>query len=398
MGADDDLARARGWVAHLLAGGTTPWTAWTGRADPASTGPASTGPASTDVPGWDGPLPGAQHLEVLRRLNGLGAPDPALARTVLATAPPGRGALDLRLAGLPNRGYGARAVDPEALPADELLRVAVGALADRLATADLPERPVPTLRRRLEDEARARLPRRHPFRLVGPRARVDPVRRRLQELGRTPGGRGAVHYVVGADTGRLVVDAWAARAAEGTAPTWPEWLTTWVERDSCPPRADLAAVAARWGAREHVGAVEVVLDVGALTGLLATPAPVTAPPPPSAAATELVRRVSTALATEVERGRRARLTAEVLAPRAVRLDAGGEPLRVPGRHHDWLARRGRALARDLAAGGYRVHGPTGLLEDPPAHGVPAPQDDAVLRLALLVLGDPDRPDPSEVSA
>ena len=53
-------ARAWGWVASLRDGGTTPWAAWSAEADRTSR-----------------LLPGAQQLEVLRRVN-------------LAAAAPGR--------------------------------------------------------------------------------------------------------------------------------------------------------------------------------------------------------------------------------------------------------------------------------------------------------------------
>ncbi|MBO0846512.1 MAG: hypothetical protein J2P22_13965, partial [Nocardioides sp.] len=58
-------AQAWGWVAHLRDGGTTPWSDWR---EPAS-------------PDHDpGPfLPGAQQLELLRRVNLHRLPSPELA-------------------------------------------------------------------------------------------------------------------------------------------------------------------------------------------------------------------------------------------------------------------------------------------------------------------------------
>ena len=55
------VRRAWGWVDHLRDGGTTPWRDWTGE-----------GRAGARV------LPGAQQLELLRRLNQAGRPSPAL--------------------------------------------------------------------------------------------------------------------------------------------------------------------------------------------------------------------------------------------------------------------------------------------------------------------------------
>jgi hypothetical protein len=59
------VARAWGWVAHLRTGGTTPWSQWQDPAPPAEQGGRY--------------LPGAQQLELLRRLNLLGPPPAELA-------------------------------------------------------------------------------------------------------------------------------------------------------------------------------------------------------------------------------------------------------------------------------------------------------------------------------
>ncbi len=48
-------ASVHGWVAHLRAGGTTPWLEWTD-------------PGAGDEPAGRA-LPGAQQLELLRRIN-----------------------------------------------------------------------------------------------------------------------------------------------------------------------------------------------------------------------------------------------------------------------------------------------------------------------------------------
>ena len=75
-------ARAHGWVAHLRAGGTTPWRTWTGTAEPSGRA-----------------LPGAQQLELLRRINS--ASDAAVPATlvdrVLTASAAGRGKADLPL-------------------------------------------------------------------------------------------------------------------------------------------------------------------------------------------------------------------------------------------------------------------------------------------------------------
>ncbi|WP_298748752.1 hypothetical protein, partial [uncultured Nocardioides sp.] len=66
-------ARAAAWVAHLRQGGTTPWAAWTGTV---------AGPASPL-------LPGAQQLELLRRVNQRGPVPPALVERGLSASAAG---------------------------------------------------------------------------------------------------------------------------------------------------------------------------------------------------------------------------------------------------------------------------------------------------------------------
>lgn len=391
-GSVDTAAIAHAWVAHLVDGGTTPW------ADVLASG---TVPGRVlDAEADDVPLPGAQQLEVVRLLNvrgaarGHGRGDTRLAAEVFAVAPPGRGALDLPLVGLPARTYGARPVDPSALPVSELLRVATGVLAERLVGQLLPDEPATPVARRVTGAVAQRLPRRRAFRLAGPPVRVDGVRERLRELGRRPGGRDATTYVVGAGMGRLVTDAWTTRVLDGAAPSWPEWLATWADRDACPRRADLVAIADAWaersGGADHV---EVLLDPGALTGLLGVGGPVRTTPAMPAAAVELMRQVSGVLGVLVDRPRRNRLLAEGLRPQLV--GAEGPPLVVPSAYADWLTRRGQALLSDLRAGGYRVHGPTDLLEHPltdaSVPGVGEPDDDRVLALALDTLADRSTP-------
>lgn len=132
-GADSpgSTARAWGWVAHLRDGGTTPWLAW-----------STTG--STEASPGD-PLPGAQQLELLRRLNLAGVRSPGLADRVLAADATGRGRPDLELVGVAEPlPYGFAPVDPATLSDAELLRVAVGLVADVLARApDLTNRDMP---------------------------------------------------------------------------------------------------------------------------------------------------------------------------------------------------------------------------------------------------------------
>ena len=74
-------ARAWAWIDHLRHGGTTPWRDWT----------------SADGTERSRFLPGAQQLELLRRLNLVGQPKQRLVERVVAASAPGRGRPDLEL-------------------------------------------------------------------------------------------------------------------------------------------------------------------------------------------------------------------------------------------------------------------------------------------------------------
>ena len=97
LSVDAGRARAWAWVAHLRAGGTTPWAAWT---------------ATDAVRPRAGYLPGAQQLELLRRLNLAGRPSPTLVERVLAASRarprPARPRAGRRRRGAPVRPAGRR--------------------------------------------------------------------------------------------------------------------------------------------------------------------------------------------------------------------------------------------------------------------------------------------------
>ena len=188
----DAAGRAHTWVAHLREGGTTPWLAWSGTAPAAD-------PAS-------GPVPGAQQLELLRRLNLAQASRPRtrddrgaarLADRVLATPAAGRGKADLPLVGLEHRGFGPAPVDPSAIGAHELLRVASVLLADDLVALGA-------------DPGAAAWPRpwRRRFRLVGDPLVTVPAREHLAGRGRPEGGRRPCVVAVGRPLDELLAHTW----------------------------------------------------------------------------------------------------------------------------------------------------------------------------------------------
>jgi hypothetical protein len=370
----DGQARAWGWVGHLRSGGTTPWSA---RQDPA--------PAHERAGRY---LPGAQQLELLRRLNQQRVPAPELARRVLAASAPGRGRPDLGLVGvLPRTRFGPAPVDPVELPPDELVRVATALIAEDVVAAGEPPPPRPPRRFRRR------------YRLLGDPELARPFREALIADGRPPGGSGATVVVLGADTEQMLVHAWTARCfgTEGVRP-WPEWFAAAARGGALPPRIDLAAIARAWAARVGAGRVHVVLDdpwyAARLAGLRH---PATTRPDLCADAIELARRIGPVVGSLVPPERRARLLWHRLRPLLAGFD--GATLLVPERHRPWLAERTADQRRRLGRGDYAVHGD---LPDPsaapsregqagrPGHrvGVAAPDDERVLALAMQVLLGP----------
>jgi hypothetical protein len=361
-------ARAWGWVAHLRSGGTTPWSAWT---EPA--------PGQEQAGRY---LPGAQQLELLRRLNQQRVPGPELAGRVLAASAPGRGRPDLGLAGvLPRTRFGPAPVDPADLPPDELVRVATALIAEDIVAAGDP--PAPRARRRFHRR----------YRLLGDPELARPLREQLISDGRPPGGSGATVVVLGTDVERMLVHAWTARCfgTEGVRP-WPEWVAAAARGSSLPPRIDLAQIAQAWAHRVGDGRVHVVLDDprrGARLAGLRRPGATT--PDLSADAIELARRTGPVVGTLVPPERRAQLLWHRFRPALTGFP--GARLVVPERHRPWLAGRTTDLRRRLARGNYAVHGdlpepsaapPTGR----PGDGAAAPEDERVLALAMQVLLGP----------
>ncbi len=356
--------RAWGWVAHLRDGGTTPWRAWTGA-----------GVSGGRI------LPGAQQLELLRRLNEVGAPSPTLAARVLGASAPGRGRPDLELVGAAEESsFGPRPVDPADLPDDELVRVATSVLADDIVAAGLPPAPSPALVR----------PWRTRYRIVGDPVLADPIRDRLVAGGRPPGGRGSRVLVIGTDLETMFAHAWTARAFDAGGPGWEEWLRTLVERNQVAPRVDLLRAARTWSDLVGRERVHVVLDPAAVARLVGVRRPFRAPDELSADAVDLARRVASVLGLLVTPDRRAALLNRTLRPRLV--GVGGPPLVVPPEHRDWLRRRAVRMRDGLVRAGYAVHGdPDTLLPDDRA-GVVDPSDAGVLALALRMLLDGDAAD------
>jgi len=352
------VRRAWGWVAHLRSGGTTPWRDWAEDGDPHGR-----------------ILPGAQQLELLRRLNETGTVSPELATRVLEASAPGRGRPDLELVGaVPQLAFGPAPVDPADLPDDELLRVAAGLLAEDVNAAGVPEPHQPLM---------TRWWRRGRYRLVGDPVLADPMRADLIRHGRPPGGRGATVLVVGTDLGTMLTHAWTARSLAIGAPGWREWLDPLVRRGTVPHRVDIARTAQGWSDRVGADRVQIVLDPTAVPSLVGVRRQLDTGPAISADGVDLARRVGQSLGLLAVPRRRRALLRETLLPRLA--EVPGPALVLPPEHTDRVHRRAVRLRNDVLTAGYAVHGdPDGLLPVDRA-GVPEPSVAGVLALAMHLL-------------
>lgn len=355
--------RAWGWVAHLRAGGTTPWAGWTGSGRPAGD------------PGRARVVPGAQQLELVRRLNVAGSPSVALVDRVLAASAVGRGQPDLELAGaVPDRPFGARPVDPAELPDAELVRVATSLLADDLVTVGV--------RRPSEGFPR---PWRVRYHLGGDPLLADDLRTHLTRVGRAPGGPRPLAIVLGGPVDHLVADAWSRRCFEQGVERWPDFVRRWRQRRALPPRVDLAAVADAMAARHGRQAVRVVIDPAALPGVLGVRR-LPAWERPGADAVELGRRIAVVLGMLVPAAQRQELLRWTLRPRIPSTTTA--PVAVPEEQLDWVDDMARRTTRRLRRAGYPVLGDLAGLA--PAGGTRSEPDrltSRVLDLALRMLLD-----------
>lgn len=375
-------SRAWGWVAALRDGATDPWESWAGEGEQSDP--------------W---LPGAQQLELLRRLNlaaaarGTSVPPTLVDRVVQASAP-GRGRPDLLLVGGgPEPRFGPRPVDPAALPHRELIRVATGLLADDLVAADRAEG--------LADPDAGRTPRRRPwapsYRIAGDPWLAAPIVADLERRGRPQREHPATVYVLGGDLPTMLAHAWTERAFDEGGGAWHDWLAGFARHHRLPGRADLPGYLRTWAGRVGRRHVRAVLDPDLLPRALRGRRPVPHPPVLGASAVDLVRRVGQTVAVLAPAERRPLLLRAGLAPRLV--GRGGPPLAVPDDLHAWVHDQAERVHAAVQDGGYPVLGdPDRLLAGPAASGAGAVPDDAdVLALAVDLLLEPgDRPESEEV--
>lgn len=382
------LADAQGWVRHLRAGGTTTWADWVTRVQPGSAGEV-TGPEPTETaavasggPGGD-ELPGAAQAEVVRRLavrwaeTGRHLTDFGwLADLVLARSGPGRGLGDLPVAGAGSgsRVFGPLAMDPGAVPEQELLRICVGVLADLLCAQGTSAPPA-------SPEPRRRMPWQPSFRLVGAPVDVAALRASLAARGLVEGGRRPKVLVVAADLDSVMRQVWTFRMHRGATTRWHRQWARSVARDRLPPRADLPRMASRWAAREGADRVHLVVSsdqaeqhrlVASVLGLRRLPCDVDGSVVPgySPQAVDLLRRLNAVLGVRLGRQRSQQLRDHALPGL---LGSGGGALQAPRQYRRWSRQQALTVRERLAAGGYAVHGNLGDLvpgHDPGGPGSP----------------------------
>ncbi len=387
------------WAEHLRGGGTTPWRAWVA---------SSPQPAGDPPVGWS--VPGAAQLEFVRRA-GLAvagdAPSSAglrvLADLVLSRSGPGRGLGQQPLtwdAGGASR-FGTPPADPSQVPDEELVRVGVGALTDQLLRSGEPP-AVAAPRRPLA----ARLRRHRAVEAVGAPLTTSAVRAALVDAGHREGGRAPVVVVLAAPFDEALAQVWSARVQRGAPVRWAGFAERWATRTDLPPSADLPALARRATERHGAAAVHVVVVPGGAGTALAAVAAVLGVPVPAApavdrprwrhlapAATDLLRRVNGVLTVRAHAERHDVLTRRLAALLASPASSG-TALTLPERHQEWARERAAAMAEELSAGGYSVHGDLGGVLPRPA-GVPTrPALGEVLDLAvtgcLRMAGDDER--------
>lgn len=350
--------RGRSWVAALRRGATVPWTSWdqpTGSSSDEEAGSSSDRSAVPDARALAAPvLPGAQQLELLRRINlaaqarGVLRPE-GLAERVLGAGLPDRSRPDLPLVGLPHDGFGPSPVAPETLPDDDLLVVVAGLLAEQLASrgTSAADRAAGGRLRPMHDLA-ARVRRPATLHWTG-----DPWAR--AHLG-SPAGDGRARptrtLVLAGDLATLATHAWAARCVDGGGHTLEGWLRGRLDAERLPVALDLTATAARWAGRVGVRRTVIVTDPAQLPRRLRPPAP--APVDPGVL--ELTRRVGRPLGVRVSAERRRDLLVRTLVPASLERRPVGPRAGVPEPWWQHLHGHAERMAADLTEAGYPVVG------------------------------------------
>ncbi len=366
------------WAEHLRSGGTTTWSTW-----------RTTAPSDVTAAAIRHPLPDATHLELVRLLNVTAARHPELAAgidlarladRVLTTASPGRGLLDVPLPWPPApKVFGTPAVEPDEMPDDELIRLAVGVLAHLLPA----EHPAPTS----HVHARWAMPWRRRFRLHGAPQTVAALRAHLRASGLVESDWRPTHVVIALPVDLMMAEHWAASVRRGSA---LKWSTVWRRaqaKDRLPRPIDVARVGESLeGRRREPVHVVIGRDPEQAMTLAAEVLGAPAPPKqgtPAAALPDLLRRVNrlTALThgpDQVEG------LATMLADWLADLDPqDGSAPSTPVGAREWARSVAAAGGTRLQRAGYPVHGDPGALAPTEQHTARRVDRQHTLELALM---------------
>lgn len=381
-------AAAWSWVEHLRSGGTTTWRAWRAREH------------APVPPRWP-VLPTAAQLEVVRLLGESDGHDPApeairrtgeredrgpnlarLADLVTGTPVGGRGLVDSPLPWpTSTRTGGAPAIEPDELPANELLRVCVTAIVRTILHALQP----PARRGRMH-----RRPWRRAFVVAGTSPHAEAVREALLGAGQVEGGKRPTVLVVGGPLDAMMATHWRLRVEAGAGARWRRVWSGSAARGALPKSVDVASVAEDWSARVGADNVHVVLEhdpavaVAAAGRVLDLRLDFVDNLHSDVVQTDLLRRINQALA--IRGPETARAFREGTFGTYLFLSAAGQPLGVPEPQLDWALEQAEAMISRLAAAGCAVHGDPRVVvpsSDPALRRSVDPAD--TLQRALLAL-------------
>ena len=303
---------------------------------------------------------GVRQQEVLRRVVARN-PHPTTESLILHATPAGRGLTEADLAGIPG----------DELPAKELLRVAISAIADKLVSKGIPpdlEPPKGSQRKR-------------GYVLAGDPLAANSIRAELIGRGRRPGGKGSRAWVLAGPLDELLAHAWTAACFDSGPQPWPQWLATWAHRGKPPTRADLVTIA-----RKHRDAGRkptIVTDPGLLPAALGVTGPLPAPLELSAPVAEVARRVAIVLGGLVSVDERRSLLRTQLMPRVV--GARGPRLAVPESQGEYAVAQADAMRQQLSDDGYPVIGQLADLAPGPTGDASALAEELVLDAAVSML-------------